>query len=320
MKNLIFRADVRQKIDRRVDKLLRDLGNPAPPLRLEDVRELLRLDLGYYQSDSDGVLRRAAHTIVMAGKQVWAEPRRLLDAVKKWSIKALWVPDRRRILIDEQLPKPKHRWAEGHEITHSILDWHEVALHGDTEVTMKPSCLDKVEAEANYGAGQLLFLRERFVAEVMSSAPSIELVKRLADDFKNTKASTLWRLVETVGRQRPILGVMHYHPAPRFASDKNDPANPCRHFIRSDAFAAMFSETTELAVFECIKSYIEPKQGGPVGTNIVILTDDNCEEHEFTFESFKFRHECLTLAVHHGKRPTVVPVKGLRGSNIVVAS
>lgn len=308
MKNLILQPGVRQKIDRRVDKILRDLGNPEPPLRLEDVRELLRLDLGYYQSDSDGVLRRAAHSIVMAGKQVWKEPHRLLDAVKKWSIKALWIPDRRRILIDDNLPKPKHRWAEGHEITHSILDWHEVALHGDTELTMKPACLEKVEAEANYGAGQLLFLRERFVEEVMSSAPSIELIKRLADDFKNTKASTLWRLVETAGRERPILGVMHYHPAPRFASDKNDPANPCRHFIRSEAFAAMFSETSELAVFEHIKSYIRPMSGGPVGSQIVVLTDDNGDDHEFTFETFNFRHECLTLAVHLRKCPAVVAV------------
>ena len=51
MKNLILQPAIRQKIDRRVDKILRDLGNPEPPLRLEDVRELLRLDLGYYQTE-----------------------------------------------------------------------------------------------------------------------------------------------------------------------------------------------------------------------------------------------------------------------------
>lgn len=308
MKNLNLQPGVRQKIDRRVDKILRDLGNPEPPLRLEDVRELLRLDLGYYQSDSDGVLQRAAHKLVMAGKQVFARPGLLLDIVRKRSIKALWVPDRRRILIDETLHKAKHRWAEGHETTHSILDWHEPVLHGDNELTMKQACLNKVEAEANYGAGQLLFLRERFASEVMDSAPSVELVRTLAKRFKNTHASTLWRLVETAGRKRPMLGVMHYHPAPKFASDKNDPANPCRHFIRSDAFAAMFSETTELAVFECIKSYIRPMSGGPVGSEILILTDDNGDDHEFSFETFNFRHECLTLAVHLRKRPSVVGV------------
>ena len=308
MKNIILQTDIRKKIDRRVDKILRDLGNPEPPLRLEDVRELLRLDLGYYQSDSDGVLKRAAHKLVMAGQQIFERPTLLLDVVRKRSIKALWVPDRRRILIDENLHKAKHRWAEGHETIHSILDWHEPALHGDNEVTMKQACLDKVEAEANYGSGQLLFLRDRFATEALSSNPTVELVKNLAATFKNTNASTLWRLVETAGTERPILGVMHFHPAPRFASDKNDASNPCRHFIRSDAFARMFSATSELFVFEQISSYILPKKGGPVGEAVVVLTDDNGDQHEFTFETFNFFNECLTLAVHLRKRVALVAV------------
>lgn len=306
MKNLILQPAVRQKVDRRVDKILRDLGKPEPPLRLEEVRELLRLDLGYYQSDSDGLMERAAHKLVMAGKQILARPSLLRDLVKKRSIKALWLPDRRRILIDETLHKAKHRWAEGHETIHSVLEWHEHVLHGDNELTMKQACLDKTEAEANYGAGQLLFLRQRFADEALDSVPSVELVKSLARSFKNTHASTLWRLVETAGRKRPMLGVMHYHPAPRFSSDKNDPSNPCRHFIRSDAFASMFAATTELAVFKNISEYIEPKKGGPVGGGTVLLLDDNGEPHEFLFESYNFIHECLTLAVYSRKANLVV--------------
>lgn len=306
MQNLILQPAIRQKIDRRVDKILRDLGNPEPPLRMEEVRELLRLHVGFYQTDDDGLMQRAVHNLVMAGKQILARPSILLDVVRKRGIKALVVPDRKRILIDETLHKAKHRWAEGHETIHTVLEWHEPVLHGDNEVTMKQACLDKVEAEANYGAGQLLFLRERFVTEALDSQPSITLVRSLARAFKNTHASTLWRLVEAAGRERPILGVMHYHPAARFASDKNDPANPCRHFIRSDAFAKQFSATCELAVFECIKKYIEPKKAGPVGEAEVILADDNGDEHEFAFETFHTGHECLTLAVHLRKRQTIV--------------
>ena len=99
----------------------------------------------------------------MAGKQILARPSILLDVVRKRGIKALVVPDRKRILIDETLRKAKHRWAEGHETIHTILEWHEPILHGNNELTMKQACLDKVEAEANYGAGQLLFLRDAFV-------------------------------------------------------------------------------------------------------------------------------------------------------------
>jgi hypothetical protein len=310
MKNLLLQPAIREKIDRRVDKILRDLGNPEPPLRLEEVRELLRLHVGFYQTDDDGIMQRAIHNLVMAGKQIWARPAILLDVVRKRGIKALVVPDRRRILIDETLHKAKHRWAEGHEIIHTVIEWHEPILHGDSELTMKQGCLDKVEAEANYGAGQLLFLRERFAEEASSSPPSVELVKALAKAFKNTHASTLWRLVETAGRERPMLGVMHYHPAPRFASEKNDPARPCRHFIRSDAFAAMFSATSELAIFEMISRYIQPRKGGPVGDDMVVLTDDDGEPHEFSFETFNFGRECLTLATYVRKHPTLVLVGG----------
>lgn len=262
------------------------------------MRELLKLDLEFYQTDSDGILQRTIHSLIMGGKQMLARPGIILDVIRKRSIKALLVPDRKRILIDENLHKAKHRWAEAHEITHDILPWHEHALHGDSELTMKQACIDKVEAEANYGSGQLLFLRDRFTTEVMDSQPTVALVTSLAKSFKNTNASTLWRLVETAGRERPILGVMHYHPAPRFHSAENDPTNPCRHFIRSDAFLSMFSELKEIEIFEHISRYILPKRGGPVGGDIVLLTDDNGQLHEFGFETFNFTRECLTLAVY----------------------
>ena len=74
MQNLILQPSIRQKIDKRVDKILRDLGNPEPPLRLEEVRELLRLHVSFYQTDSDGLMQRAIHNLVMAGKQYSRPP------------------------------------------------------------------------------------------------------------------------------------------------------------------------------------------------------------------------------------------------------
>ena len=37
-------------IDRQVSKILKGLGDPEPPLILDDVRELLSLDRHYYSS------------------------------------------------------------------------------------------------------------------------------------------------------------------------------------------------------------------------------------------------------------------------------
>jgi hypothetical protein len=275
VKNLILQPHVRQKIDTQVDRLLRDLDSPEPPLQVEDVLELLHLDLAYYRGDSDGLLQETIHRLRMAGKQVIADPMRLWEAIRKFSLKALYAPDRRRILIDENLPTAKHRWAKGHEIIHDVLEWHLPVLRGDDQLTLKQSCLAKIESEANYGAGQLLFLRHRFNEQVLASPPSVELVREMVKTFGNTHSSMLWRLVEAAGAERPLFGAIHYHPHPRFHSKKFDPENPCRHFIQSDAFARRFSDVDQHRVYELIAGYVAPRRGGPLGEGICVLLDDN---------------------------------------------
>ena len=44
-KNILLLPATMVDIDERVDRVLRGLGNPEPPLRLDDVRELLKFDL-----------------------------------------------------------------------------------------------------------------------------------------------------------------------------------------------------------------------------------------------------------------------------------
>lgn len=133
MQNKFLGERSARDIDKRVAKLLKDLGNPEPPLRLEVVRELLELDRAYYSSSDKGVLRETAHRLKVAGKQVIRRPVLLLDVVRKLELKALWVPGRKRILIDSELASPKQRWGEAHEIAHSIIPWHEPVMHGDKQ-------------------------------------------------------------------------------------------------------------------------------------------------------------------------------------------
>src|SRR5919112_1650445 len=101
-----------------VGRVLRDLGNPEPPIALVEVRELLRLDLRFYSSSNTTALQEFAHKMKLAGKQVLARPALLVDAIRKSNLSALWLPDRKRILLDQDVPKAKHRWMEGHEIGH----------------------------------------------------------------------------------------------------------------------------------------------------------------------------------------------------------
>ena len=104
-KNIIIKTKNALDIDRKVERVLKDLGNPEPPLDLEVVRDLLKLDLAYYTAKDPGVLQEVISKMTMAGKQVLARPSRILDAVRKFDLRALYIPDRKKILLDKDQPK-----------------------------------------------------------------------------------------------------------------------------------------------------------------------------------------------------------------------
>mgnify|MGYP003365593476 CR=1 FL=1 len=306
VKNYIVKAKTAQDIDGRIDRVLRGLGNPQPPLSLDDVRELLKLDRAFYTADDPGLIREVVSRIRVATIQVAARPMLLVDAIRKWSLQALYLPDGSRILLDGSLPQKKHRWNEAHEITHSLLPWHDDVMHGDNRHTLSPACAEQIETEANFGAGRLLFLRDLFVTQARDHAPTIASVQRLHKQFGNTIASTLWRFVESVGTDRPFVGMLTCHPhRSRRPADFN-PAAPCRHFIQSPAFATRFSRLSEIDLFRAVASYCGAQTGGPLGAANVLLTDDNGEQHLFAFETFFTRHkppspgEALTLGIYSG--------------------
>jgi Zn-dependent peptidase ImmA (M78 family) len=303
-KNLRLRARTAHDIDVRIERVLRGLGLPEPPLRLEDVRDLLKLDREFYTADDPSLVREVVSRIRIATLQVTQRPMLLLDAIKKWSLQALYIPDRKRILLDATLPEKKHRWSEAHEIGHSLIPWHDDVMHGDNRHTLLPQCQAQIEAEANFAAGRLLFLRDRFVVEAHDLPATIASIQSLNVTFGNTISSTLWRFVETVGAERPMVALISCHPhLSRRPADFNA-LQPCRHCIQSPAFAARFGQVSERAIFEAVGSYCNAKSGGPIGTAEVRLRDDNGEDHVFTFESFYIRYrppavgEALTLGVY----------------------
>ena len=309
-RNRIIRAKTAKDIDSRVGRVLRGLGHPEPPLRLEDVRELLQLDRVFYTADDPGIVRETVSRIRIAGIQVYKRPKLLIDAIRKSSLKALYLPDRKRILLDEALPKLKHRWNEAHEIGHSIIPWHQDIMLGDNAHTLIPSCREEVEAEANFAAGRLLFLRERFTDEARSLEPSIDTIRALKEIFGNTLSTTLYRFVESAGTELPIVGMITSHPHVSRWSADFDPSDPCRHFIRSPAFAQFFGQWSEVELFPHVAAYCGAQGGGPLGQDELILTDDNGARHRFHFETFFNRYDALTLGRYVRPEIRVMAVSG----------
>jgi len=294
VKNRFLDTRTARDIDIQVGKILRGLGNPEPPIELADVFDLLKLDRQYYSTQDDSALREFFSKAVIAGKQIAKRPMLLLDAVRKWDLKALYVPDRKRVLIDSSLHQLKWRWNEAHEVIHSVTEWHQTLLHGDNTFSLSPDCHEQVEAEANYGAGRLLFLQDEFVDFSRSSSPSFALVQLASKRFGNTLTSSMWRLVEAL--DIPALGIVSQHP--RYPDADFDPTDPCRYFIRSRLFEERYSGLTERDCFNIVRSYCSWRKRGPIGKEEIILRDDRQEEHLFLFEAFHNGHELLTLITY----------------------
>lgn len=235
-------------INRLVAKILKDLGDPEPPLRLELVRELLSLDLKYCSSTDVSPLAEFAHRIKVAGKQLVTRPSLILDVVKKAKLSGLWLPDNRRIFIDQEVPEAKRRWIEAHEVTHSFVPWHKEFLLGDDELTLNPACHATIEAEANFGAGRLIFLGDQFHSEARDCAPNFESIKTLKHRYGNTLTSTFWRFVEDRNPAIPAFGLISQHPHhPDIGRGPNGEA--IHRFVASAGFHAQFPNAKATDVY-----------------------------------------------------------------------
>ncbi|WP_244608443.1 ImmA/IrrE family metallo-endopeptidase [Bradyrhizobium algeriense] len=296
VQNILLSRPTVEDIDAQVAKVLRGLGNPEPPLQLQDVRELLRIDRAYYSSRSDGFLRETVSKLTVAGVQILQRPTLLLDAVRKFDLRALYLPDRKRILLDQSQPDAKQRWNEAHEIGHSLLPWHADLMLGDHEQSLTPGCHAQVEAEANYTAGQLLFLQARFVQAANDTLPSLDAVRSLKSDFGNTYTTTFWRYIEGAHTQLPMIGMIGPHP--RRPPANFDAMRPFRYLIESPAFADKFRSIIPAEIHRAISSYCGHQRAGPLGSGEALLTDKNDDQHVFLFETFCNTYDCLSLAVY----------------------
>jgi hypothetical protein len=275
-------------IDQRISRVLKDLGYSSGPVNLSEVRQLLRLDIGYYTADDASLAGEIVHKLRIGAKQVMERPSLLLEAIRKLDLRALFLPDRKRILIDANLPDLKKRWSETHEIAHSLIPWHVEYMLGDTRETLAPSCHEVIEAEANYGAGRLLFPASQFL-DMAREGKTLSHVKRLAEEYGNTITTTLWRYVEN--SDDVLFGAIGEHPKrPRTGEP------PIAYFIRSRTFEQRFSRCDETEIFKQIGRYCGYQRTGPLGYGELVLTDNNGDNHIFTAETFGNRYNALTLA------------------------
>jgi hypothetical protein len=262
---------------------------------LVDVRALLKLDLKYYDGSDVGLIAELSHRVkLIATKRVPDLGRQLRDALAKSKLLAFWVPQEKKVLIDSASPEPKHRWIEAHEVTHSIVPWHRDFLLGDNAETLDPACHAIIEAEANFGAGQLLFLQDRFVAEARDLELGFKSIGEIAKKYHNSMTSTLWRFVQDRQPECPCFGIISCHPRyPEIGAHEG--SNPWRHFIRSAGFRAQFPNVQPQEAYALVARHASYRRRGPIVLADDLLQDANGEWWDIRIESFCNSHDLLTI-------------------------
>jgi Zn-dependent peptidase ImmA (M78 family) len=276
-------------IDQKVDRVHRDLNYSEGKIELAEVRDLLRLDLKYYRLDDPNLLDEVVHKVKVGAKQIIERPTLLIDAARKFDLSALFIPDRKRIFIDAKVPDLKKRWYESHEVAHSLIPWHSDYMLGDDRTTLSQGCHQAIEAEANYGAGRLLFPPATFTEARLASHLSIVKVREIAKVFGNTITSTLWRCIEH--SEEVAFAAVGEHPRrPREGKAQIE------YFIRSKLFELRYPKVTEHEAWAWMKTYCGYGKAGPLGTSEVVIEDANGIPHRFAIESFSIGYSVLTLA------------------------
>lgn len=304
MRNQYLSAGTEAAIDRQVVKVLKGLGNPEPPLELDLVFELLKLDAQFYTTTEEGVFRETISRIKIGAVQVFKRPMLLLEAITKSELKALYIPDKKRILVDSTLPDLKVRWDTTHEVIHSICEWHGDVLFGDNETTLSQGCHEQIEAEANFGTGRLLTLHDRFVEQVSGTTLTLADIAILAKQYGNTWTSTLWRVVETL--DIPAFAVVGSHPKRRGSPE------PCRYFIRSRRFESEYNAVSEADAVAAIRTYCGFSTKGPLGSGEVVIPNGRGESTTFLLESFATKYDVLTYGYQIKKSSPLISALGAK--------
>jgi IrrE N-terminal-like domain len=114
--------------------------------------------------------------------------------LKRW-LGALWYEER-TVFVDTSQPEPRVLFTDCHETTHALCEWHRDVLRLDTEDELFKQLYPGVEAEANYGAGHIMFQGGRFHRQALEDQVSIRPPLALARQYGASRHAALHYYVQ----------------------------------------------------------------------------------------------------------------------------
>ena len=107
------------------------------------------------------------------------------------------------IYVDPAIHASRKLFVTYHEVTHRVLPWQQPMYAADNEVTLDPRCRDLFEAEANFGAAEILFQGTRFDSEARDLPLTVGSALYLANRYDASAHSALRRFAER--NHRPCM-------------------------------------------------------------------------------------------------------------------
>nr|WP_319473804.1 ImmA/IrrE family metallo-endopeptidase [uncultured Cohaesibacter sp.] len=290
----------RNDINEHISRLLRDLGNPEPPLRLDTVRELQKLDLAYYSKSNLDLLDEMAHKARLAGNQISSTAKGMRDVVTEYGIKGLLMLKEgdKKIFIDDDVVPLKRRFVIAHEIIHDLLPWHRALLIGDNETTLNPTFHQAMESEANYGGRRLIFMGGQFQKEARDGDFDWKTIQQLKKRYNNTLTTTLWHMVCERDPNQPAFGLISKHPYHGSICPKAGKGNVA-YFPRSNGLIKHFPELTHDMAYAAVVKHASTKKSGPVGEGESVFHDANGDPHIFEIFSFSNTYDLLSYGIYN---------------------
>lgn len=138
--------------------------------------------VGVFPTPIDAVQRAAGVRERVDVTKLPKEVRAKKPAALKRILGALWFEER-TIFIDTEQPDERVLFTDAHEATHAMCDWHEDILRLDTEDELFKQLHPGVEAEANFGAGHLIFQGGRFHQVALQDQVSLRAPIALAKHY-----------------------------------------------------------------------------------------------------------------------------------------
>ena len=117
---------------------------------------------------------------------------------------ALWFQER-VLFVDGRQSAARRRFTEAHELSHAICPWHEAVLRLDTQAELFGGPSLGLEAEANFGAGQLIFQGGLFAAEAARGECSLATPFALAGGYGASRQAAAHHFVESHEAARAML-------------------------------------------------------------------------------------------------------------------